>query len=72
MIFPWSPGSSPQAQYTRPPLNLPACGGGLGHGGRAHAIDEYFVMQGDGKVGGIVECEKSMVDILYAYARWPE
>lgn len=72
MIFPWNPGSSPQAQYTRPPLDLPACGGGLGHGGRAHAIDEYFVMEGDGKVGGILECEKSMVDILYAYANWPE
>ncbi|MGH8629521.1 MAG: M20/M25/M40 family metallo-hydrolase, partial [Burkholderiales bacterium] len=33
-IWPRSAGSSPQAQYTRDPLNLPACSGGLGHGGR--------------------------------------
>jgi len=69
-IWPRSAGSSPQAQYTRPPLNLPACGGGLGHGGRAHSDDEYFVIEGNEKVGGLVKCEQSMVDILYAYARW--
>ncbi|MBI2956355.1 MAG: M20/M25/M40 family metallo-hydrolase [Acidobacteria bacterium] len=71
-IWPRSAGSSPEAQYTRPPLNLPAVSGGLGHGGRAHAIDEYFVIEGNEKVAGLAECEKSMVDILYAYAHWPE
>lgn len=71
-IWPRSAGSSPQAQYTRPPLNLPAVSGGLGHGSRAHAVDEYFVIEGNDKVAGLAECEKSMVDILYAYARWPE
>jgi acetylornithine deacetylase/succinyl-diaminopimelate desuccinylase-like protein len=71
-ILPRSPGSSPQAQFTRPPLNLPAAGGGLGHGGRAHSDDEYFVIEGTDKVGGLVECEQSMVDILYAYAYWPK
>lgn len=68
MIWPRTAGSSPQAQYTRPPLNLPAVSGGLGHGGRAHAVDEYFVIEGTGKLGGLVECEQSIVDILYAFA----
>lgn len=71
-IWPRSAGSSPEAQYTRPPLNLPAVSGGLGHGGRAHAVDEYFVIEGNDKVAGLADCEKSMVDILYAYANWPE
>ena len=71
-IWPRSAGSSPQAQYTRPPLNLPACGGGLGHGGQAHAIDEYFVIEGNDKVAGLIKCEQSIVDVLYAYANWPE
>lgn len=71
-IWPRSAGSSPQAQYTRPPLKLPAVSGGLGHGSRAHAVDEYFVIDGNDKVAGLADCEKSMVDILYAYAHWPE
>ena len=71
-IWPRAAGSSPQAQYTRPPLNLPAASGGLGHGGRAHSIDEYFVVEGNEKVAGLVKCEQSMVDILYSYANWPE
>lgn len=72
MIWPRSAGSSPEAQYTRPPLNLPACGGGLGHGGRAHSDDEYMVVEGNEKVAGLVKCEQSIVDVLYAYANWPE
>ncbi|MBI4461654.1 MAG: M20/M25/M40 family metallo-hydrolase [Acidobacteria bacterium] len=71
-IWPRSAGSSPEAQYTRPPLNLPAASGGLGHGGRAHSVDEYFVIDGNDKVAGLAACEKSIVDILYAYAHWPE
>ncbi len=72
VIWPRSAGSSPQAQYTRPPLNLPAASGGLGHGGRAHSIDEYFVAEGNEKVAGLVKAEQSMVDVLYAYANWQE
>jgi acetylornithine deacetylase/succinyl-diaminopimelate desuccinylase-like protein len=71
-IWPRSAGSSPQAQYTREPLNLAAASGGLGHGGRAHSVDEYFVIEGNDKVAGLAACEKSIVDILYAYANWPE
>jgi acetylornithine deacetylase/succinyl-diaminopimelate desuccinylase-like protein len=71
MIWPRDAGSAPIAQYTRPPLSLPAVGGGLGHGGRAHSHDEYIVIEGNDKVAGIVRAEQSYVDILYAYANWP-
>ena len=71
-IWPRSAGSSPEAQYTRPPLDLPACHGGLGHGGRAHSDDEYLVIEGNEKVAGLVKSEQSIVDILYAFANWPE
>jgi acetylornithine deacetylase/succinyl-diaminopimelate desuccinylase-like protein len=71
LVWPRSAGSSPQWEYTRK-LGLPAGGGALGHGSRAHADDEYIVTEGDGKVAGIVESEQSMVELLYAYAAWPE
>jgi acetylornithine deacetylase/succinyl-diaminopimelate desuccinylase-like protein len=71
LVWPRSAGSSPQWEYTRK-LGLPAGGGALGHGARAHADDEYIVTEGDGKVAGIVESEQSMVELLYAYAAWPE
>jgi len=71
-IWPRAAGSSPQAQYTRAPLNLPACSGGLGHGGRAHAVDEYLVIEGNERVAGLVKMEQSIVDVLYAYAYWPK
>jgi acetylornithine deacetylase/succinyl-diaminopimelate desuccinylase-like protein len=71
MVWPRGAGSSPQWEYTRK-LGLPAGGGALGHGSRAHADDEYIVIDGGDKVAGIVESERSIVDLLYAYAAWPE
>ncbi len=71
MVWPRSAGSSPQYEYTRK-LGLPACGGGLGHGGRAHADDEYIVIEGNDRVAGIVMAEQSIVDILFTYAAYPE
>ncbi|CAG0989993.1 succinyl-diaminopimelate desuccinylase [Anaerolineae bacterium] len=67
-IKPHSPESSPMYLFSRPPLNLPVCSGGLGHGARAHSADEYFVVDGHGKVAGLLECEKSYVEILYNFA----
>lgn len=67
-VWPHIGGSAPYYLYTRDPLNLPMAGGGLGHGGRAHSPDEYLVIDGNEKVAGLVEAEKSFVDILYAYA----
>jgi acetylornithine deacetylase/succinyl-diaminopimelate desuccinylase-like protein len=71
MVWPRSAGSSPQWEYTRR-LGLPAGGGTLGHGSRAHADDEYIVIDGGDKVAGIVQAEQSIVDLLYSYASWPE
>lgn len=71
MVWPRSAGASPQYEYTRR-LGLPAGGGALGHGSRAHAPDEYIVIDGGKQVGGIVESEQSVVNLIYAYAAWPE
>jgi len=71
MVWPRSAGSSPQWEYTRK-LSLPAGGGGLGHGSRAHSDDEYIVTEGNDKVAGIVRSEQSVVDLIYTYANWPE
>jgi acetylornithine deacetylase/succinyl-diaminopimelate desuccinylase-like protein len=67
-VWPLTAGSAPMYLFTRAPLRLPMAGGGLGHGGRNHAHDEYLVIEGDGRVAGLVEAEQSYVDILYAYA----
>ena len=67
-VWPYGIGSYPLYLFVREPLWLPACRGGLGHGGRAHSPDEYLVIEGNDKVAGLAEAEKSFVDILYAYA----
>jgi acetylornithine deacetylase/succinyl-diaminopimelate desuccinylase-like protein len=63
----------PACAFSRPPLSLPLTLGGLGHGQRAHAPNEFMVLEGaDGKYGrvhGLAECEKSYVSILHRYAR---
>lgn len=69
MVWPRSAGSSPQWEYTRK-LGLAAASGGLGHGSRAHADDEYIVIEGNDRVAGIVKSEQSIADILYAFAAW--
>lgn len=71
-VWPLSAGSMPMYLFTRPPLNLPLIDGGLGHGGRNHAADEYLVIEGSGRVAGLVDAEKAFVDILYAYAEMKE
>jgi len=43
-------------------------GGGGGHGGRAHAANEYWVIEGAGKVLGMAGAEKSIAAAVYAYA----
>lgn len=68
IVRPHSAGSEPKYLFNRPPLNLPMCLGGLGHGGRHHSPDEYFVIEGNDRVGGLLECEKSHAEILYNYA----
>jgi acetylornithine deacetylase/succinyl-diaminopimelate desuccinylase-like protein len=53
------------------PLGLQIAGGSAGYGGRAHAANEYWVIEGAGKVYGMAGAEKSIVDELYNYADMP-
>jgi acetylornithine deacetylase/succinyl-diaminopimelate desuccinylase-like protein len=49
-------------------LNLPVVGGAVGFGGNAHAANEYYVIEGAGKVYGITGAEKSVAAVIYNYA----
>lgn len=62
-------GSWPGAVFTAPPLSLPAGHFGLGHGGGAHAPDEYYVVESTNpKVAGITEATMGYVDMFYQIA----
>ncbi|HEY7789522.1 MAG TPA: hypothetical protein VIC33_03320, partial [Vicinamibacterales bacterium] len=50
------------------PVEMPIIGGGAGTGGRAHAANEYYVIEGAGKVYGMAGAEKSVATVLYAFA----
>ena len=39
---------------------VPIVGGGAGNGGRAHAANEYYVIEGAGKVYGMAGAEKAV------------
>lgn len=67
-VWPRNVGFFPAYLFTRPPLELPFCVAGLGHGGRAHSPDEYFVLDGNDCVAGLAACEKSYASILFQYA----
>jgi acetylornithine deacetylase/succinyl-diaminopimelate desuccinylase-like protein len=58
----------PAYLFARDPLQLPIAMGSIGHGGRAHAIDEYYVIEGNEKVHGLAGAEKGYVAALYEYA----
>jgi acetylornithine deacetylase/succinyl-diaminopimelate desuccinylase-like protein len=69
LLWPRLAGSWPGVTFTGPPLRLPAGQFGLGHGGGAHAPDEYFVIESaNPKVAGMDGAVASFVDLLYALA----
>jgi acetylornithine deacetylase/succinyl-diaminopimelate desuccinylase-like protein len=68
-VWPHMAGSAPFCLFNRDPLNLPFVIGGLGHGGRPHAPNEYIVVGEDGPTGGLCTLEKSYVAILDNLAR---
>lgn len=47
---------------------VPIVGGGAGAGGRAHAANEYYVIEGAGNVYGMAGAEKAVATLLYAWA----
>jgi acetylornithine deacetylase/succinyl-diaminopimelate desuccinylase-like protein len=66
----WPPSAPywPAALFGKQPLQLPIAGGALGYGDRAHSINEFYVIEGSGKVHGLSGAEKSMATVLYNYA----
>jgi len=69
ILVPRSGGSWPGYVFTGEPLKLPAGHFGLGHGQRAHAPDEYYLIESsDGKLFGLDAAVRSFVDYLYELA----
>jgi len=69
-IWPMYASSVPYYLFNRKPLRLPFIDAGLGYGGRAHAPDEFFVIEGNERVAGLAGSEKSFVVILDTYAKY--
>ena len=68
-LTPRSAGSWPGAVFTQPPVSLAAGQFGLGHGGGAHAPNEYFVINSSNpKIAGIANSTMGFVDFLYRMA----
>jgi acetylornithine deacetylase/succinyl-diaminopimelate desuccinylase-like protein len=69
ILWPRRGGSWPGYVFTGPPLSLPAGHFGLGHGLRAHAPDEYFLVEStNANVAGMDGAVRSYVDYLHALA----
>jgi acetylornithine deacetylase/succinyl-diaminopimelate desuccinylase-like protein len=68
-VSPRNAGSAPYYVFTDR-LKLPMVPAGLGHGGGAHAPDEYLVVEpvAGSKIAGLARMEKFYVDLLYALA----
>ena len=61
-------GFWPAYLFGRNPLDVPISGGGAGHGGNAHANNEYFVIEGSGQVYGMAGASKVQATVLYNFA----
>jgi acetylornithine deacetylase/succinyl-diaminopimelate desuccinylase-like protein len=69
ILWPRNAGSYPGYVFTGEPLRLPSGHFGLGHGGGAHAPDEYFVIESSNpKVAGWDGAVNAFVDYLYELA----
>jgi acetylornithine deacetylase/succinyl-diaminopimelate desuccinylase-like protein len=77
MQIPHAPASSsntilggywPAYLFAGSPVNIPITGGMAGSGGNAHAANEYYVIEGAGKVYGMAGAEKSVATVLYNFA----
>jgi acetylornithine deacetylase/succinyl-diaminopimelate desuccinylase-like protein len=69
ILWPRLAGSWPGVTFTGAPLRLAAGQFGLGHGGGAHAPDEYFIIESaNPKVAGIDGAVRSFVELFRALA----
>ncbi|HET9448333.1 MAG TPA: M20/M25/M40 family metallo-hydrolase [Steroidobacteraceae bacterium] len=68
-IVPRIAGSYPGYIFTGAPLMKPFNQFGLGHGGRAHAPDEFYLIQSNNpKIAGLKEATMGYVEFLYELA----
>ena len=49
-------------------INVPISNAGAGYGGNAHAANEFYVIEGAGKVYGMAGAEKTLAAVLFNYA----
>jgi acetylornithine deacetylase/succinyl-diaminopimelate desuccinylase-like protein len=69
ILWPRLAGSWPGYVFTNAPLRLPAGHFGLCHGSRAHAPDEYYLIEPtDSKLMGLDAAVRSFVDYLFELA----
>jgi hypothetical protein len=47
---------------------VPIVSAGAGSGGRAHAANEYYVIEGAGKTYGMAGAEKAVATLAYSFA----
>lgn len=68
-LWPFSAGGVPWAVFGST-FDIPVLYGvGLGYGANASGSDEFFVVDGNDTVGGLVDCELSHAEMVLAYAR---
>lgn len=71
LIWPRRGASGPTGFFSQL-LGLKVLGAtGLGHASGHSEANEFLVVEGNQKVGGLVELEQSFVDLLYSYAAYP-
>jgi acetylornithine deacetylase/succinyl-diaminopimelate desuccinylase-like protein len=69
VMWPRGAGSWPGYVFTGEPLRLPAGHFGLGHGGGAHAPDEYYVIESSNpKIQGLDGAVLSFAEYLFELA----
>jgi len=68
VVWPIQPFGGPWAHYPQK-LGVPAINGaGLGYGARGGgSADEYFVLESDGGVAGLLEAQRFCVDLLFRF-----
>ncbi len=67
-ILPFLPSFGPTWVFHKH-LGIPFTHGGLGHFARAHAPNEYYVIDGNDRVAGLAGSEKFYASLLENYAR---
>ncbi|MDR3474286.1 MAG: M20/M25/M40 family metallo-hydrolase [Devosia sp.] len=68
ILWPVQAFGGPWAHFAKH-LGIPSLqGGSPGHGARIATSDEFLVIEGDGKVGGLAEIERFYVDLMYQFA----